>query len=92
MDQSLQSGAYLAGEGFSNADCAVVPYLMRLELLKLNGMWDHYPAIVDWWMRMRERPSVKAAIVDRMTEADWAPFKNLASDPWPTVQAIVKAA
>jgi glutathione S-transferase len=68
MDQSLQSGAYLAGDGFSNADCAVAPYIMRLELLKLSGMWDHYHAVGDWWMRMRERPSVKAAIVDRMTE------------------------
>jgi hypothetical protein len=55
-------------------------------------MWDHYPAVGDWWTRMRERPSVKAAIVDRMTEADWAPFRNLASDPWPTVQTIMKAA
>ena len=26
------------------------------------------------------------------TEADWAPFKNLASDPWPTVQTIMMAA
>ena len=41
---------------------------------------------------MRERPSVKAAIIDRMTEADRVPFKNLASDPWPTVQTIMKAA
>jgi glutathione S-transferase len=92
MDQSLQSGAYLAGDTFSNADCAVVPYLMRLELLKLSAMWDHYPAIGDWWTRARERPSVKAAILGRMTEADWAPFKNLASDPWPTVQTIMMAA
>jgi glutathione S-transferase len=38
MDQSLQSGAYLAGDGFSNADCAVAPYIMRLELLNLSGM------------------------------------------------------
>ena len=65
---------------------------MRLELLKLSGMWGHCPAIGDWWTRMREQPSVKAAIVDRMTESDWAPFKNLAPDPWPTVQSIMKAA
>jgi glutathione S-transferase len=92
MDESLQSGAYLAGDSFSNADCAVIPYIMRLELLKLNGMWDSYPAIGDWWTRMRERPSVEAAIVDRMTASDWAPFKNLAPDPWPAVQSIMKAA
>jgi len=92
MDQSLQSGAYLAGDSFTNADCAVIPYIVRLELLKLAGLWDRYPSIADWWKRMRARPSVKAAIFDRMTETDWAPFRNLAPDPWPKVEALLKAA
>ena len=92
MAGSLKEGPYLAGDSFSNADCAVIPYILRLELLKLVGMWAPYPTIADWWLRMRERPSVKAAIFDRMTEADWAPFKNLAPDPWPKVQELMKAA
>ena len=66
--------------------------MLRLELLKLGALWDRYPAIADWWARMRARPSVKAAIFDRMSEADCAPFKNLAPDPWPKVQALLKAA
>jgi len=92
MAESLQSRPFLAGAGFSNAECAVIPYILRLELLKLSGMWDRHPAVAEWWGRMRERPSVKAAIFDRMSEADWAPFKNLAPDPWPKVQALLKAA
>jgi glutathione S-transferase len=92
MDQSLQSGPYLAGASFTNADCAVIPYIVRLDLLKLRGMWDRYPAIEDWWTRMRARPSVKATIYDRMTETDWAPFRNLAPDPWPKVESLLQAA
>jgi glutathione S-transferase len=92
MAESLKSGPYLAGENFSNADCAVIPYVLRLELLRLEGMWDRYPAVAEWWARTRARPSVKAAIFDRMTEADWAPFKSLAPDPWPKVQELLKAA
>jgi hypothetical protein len=92
MTDSLKGGPYLAGDSFSNADCTVIPYILRLELLKLGGMWDRYPAIADWWLRMRTRPSVKAAIFDRMSEADWAPFKNLTPDPWPRVQALLKVA
>ena len=92
MNESLRNGPYLAGAGFSNADCAVVPYIVRLELLKLAGMWDRYPAIGDWWARMRERASVKAAIFDCMTESDWAPFRNLAPDPWPKVELLLQAA
>ena len=92
MDASLQTGGYLAGERFSNADCAVIPYMLRLELLKLSGMWERYPAIADWWKRMRVRPSVKAELIDRMSDSDWAPFRNLSPDPWPKVQALIKAA
>jgi glutathione S-transferase len=92
MAGSLNGSQYLAGNSFSNADCAVIPYILRLELLKLGALWDHYPAIADWWARMRVRPSVKATIFDRMSATDWAPFKNLTPDPWAKVQALLKAA
>jgi glutathione S-transferase len=92
MADDLKRGPYLAGDTFSNADCAVIPYILRLELLKLGAMWQQHRAVADWWARVRQRPSVKAAIFDRMQDADWAPFKNLAPDPWPKVQALLKAA
>ena len=92
MTESLAAGPYLAGAAFSNADAAVVPYILRLELLKLGGMWAQSPAIADWWARVRERPSVKGAIFDRMGEQDWAPFRNLAPDPWPIVKEMLSAA
>ena len=92
MADDLRRGPYLAGETFSNADCAVIPYILRLELLKLSAMWQQHPTVADWWARVRERPSVKTTIFDRMSEADWAPFKNLAPDPWPKVQQMLNAA
>ena len=92
MADALAGGKHLAGDHFSNADCAVIPYILRLELLKLDGMWAQHPAIADWWARVRVRPSVKATIFDRMEEKDWAPFKNLSPDPWPKVQTMLKAA
>jgi hypothetical protein len=41
---------------------------------------------------MRERPSTRTAIFDRMTEADWGSFKRLEPDPWPKVQDLLKVA
>ena len=76
MARDLERGPFLAGDAFSNADAAVIPYILRLELLKLSRLWSQLPAIGDWWARMRVRPSVKTTIFDRMTEADWTPFKN----------------
>lgn len=92
MADDLKRGPYLAGEIFTNADCAVIPYILRLELLKLSAMWQQHAAVADWWARVRERPSVKTAIFDRMQDADWAPFNNLAPDPWPKVQQMLNAA
>ena len=92
MAEDLKRGPYLAGENFSNADCAVVPYILRLELLKLGAMWQAEPAVADWWASVQKRPSVKATIFDRMQESDWAPFRNLSPDPWPKVQSLLKAA
>ena len=31
-------------------------------------------------------------ILKRMTDTDWAPFKNLSPDPWPKVQELLRAA
>jgi glutathione S-transferase len=92
MAEDLKRGPYLAGDAFSLADAAVVPYILRLELLKLAGLWEQYPAVAEWWARVRERPSLKSTIFDRMTDGDWAPFNNLAPDVWPKVQALLKAA
>ena len=90
--EDLKRGPYLAGDNFTNADCAVIPYILRLELLKLDAMWEAEPAVGDWWARVQRRPSVKAAIFERMEESDWAPFKNLSPDPWPRVKVLLEAA
>jgi glutathione S-transferase len=92
MADDLKSGPYLAGDRFTNADCALIPYILRLDLLKLGALWRHQPVIADWWHRVRDRGSVKMAIFDRMSEGDWAPFQNFTADPWPEVQALLKAA
>jgi glutathione S-transferase len=92
MAEDLRHSPYLAGDAFSNADCAVIPYILRLELLKLGAMYQHESAVTDWWGRVRERPSVKSTIFERMADSDWAPFRNLSPDPWPKVQTLLQAA
>jgi glutathione S-transferase len=92
MEKSLKSAQHLAGDAFTLADAAVIPYIIRLDLLKLSGMWEHLPGVARWYERVRTRPSVQQAIYNRMTDADWAPFRNLELDPWPKVRTLLKAA
>jgi len=45
MEEALADGPYLSGNAHSIAECAVIPYLLRLELLRLNALWDREPCI-----------------------------------------------
>jgi glutathione S-transferase len=92
MADSLKTGPYLAGAAYSLADVAVTPYILRLELVNLAKMWESRPAVASWWDRVHKRPATQAAIFNRMTEADAAPFKNLQPDPWPKVRELLTAA
>jgi glutathione S-transferase len=89
IEESMQAGKYLAGERLSLADIATVPYVVRLDLLRLARMWDKRPGVAAWYARMRERPSVEQTVFKRMSDADWAPFRNIDPDPWPKVSAIL---
>jgi glutathione S-transferase len=86
IDQA--GGGWLAGGEFSLADIAAIPYVLRLELLRMSPLWAQRPGVASWYKRVLARPSVKKEILDRMTPEDHAPFKNV-PDPWPKVAAIL---
>jgi glutathione S-transferase len=89
IDQWSIDGGWLAGSAFSLADIAVIPYVYRLDLLRLSRLWDKRGGVAAWYARVLERPSVKKELVGRMTPEDEAPFKNLQPDPWPQVAALI---
>jgi glutathione S-transferase len=91
IDEAMQSGPYLAGDAYSLADAAVIPYVLRLELLHLTNLWERRRGVAQWWERMRARPSTVDTILNRMTDADWAPFRAIDPEPWPKVRALVAA-
>jgi glutathione S-transferase len=82
-------GGWLAGSQFSLADIAAIPYVLRLDLLKMGRLWDKRPGVAAWYARMRERSSVRKEMLERMTPEDRAPFENLQPDPWPQVEALI---
>jgi glutathione S-transferase len=86
MDAALARGPWLAGEAFSLADAAVIPYILRLDLLKLEKLFSEKTR--SWYARMRERPSVKKEMLERMTPQDKAPFEKLDPDPWPVIKKL----
>src|SRR5215469_13605782 len=92
MEHAVQHGSYLAGNHYSLADIGVMPYILRLELVKLDRMWDKRPSVASWWERVRARQSTQETILKRMSDKDWAPFKVIEPDPWPEVKKLLHAA
>ena len=81
-------GGWLAGGEFSLADIAAVPYVLRLDFLRMSRLWEGRPAVASWYKRVLARPSVQKELLERMTAEDHAPFKQL-QDPWPKVAAML---
>lgn len=88
IERSARQSEYLAGEEFSLADVAVIPYIIRLDHLRLSRMWDGLDGVARWYDRVRGRPAVDRAITRSMTEADKAPFQEVQIDPWAIVSQV----
>lgn len=57
MELSLSNGPWLAGEEFSLADIATMPFVDRLEHLKFSQLWQGNPKTQDWVYRIKSRAS-----------------------------------
>ncbi len=88
MEQSLGRHPWLAGQGFSLADVAVIPYLNRLEMLGLARFWEPRPAVADWWERAQARPSFRTAVTDWLRPGDIERYDRL-PDYWPEAAGLV---
>jgi RNA polymerase-associated protein len=59
LDSRLEATPYLAGQSYSLADIAYVPWIFRAET-RLGFDLSPYEAILSWRERLLERPSVAA--------------------------------
>jgi len=53
-------GPWLMGAELSLADIAIMPVIVRMDDIRLSGMWQNAPAIGRWLERIRETPAFSA--------------------------------
>lgn len=61
-EDSMKDDPWLAGGSFSLADIGYIPYMIRLEHLGLERLWQDRPRVAAWRKRLFERPSYKEAV------------------------------
>ena len=91
MDNALASHAWLAGDGYTIADAAFTPYIVRLEHLDMMGLLNRTPRTADWYRRIKARPSFQAAIVQWENAAYLDLMKREGRENWPKIKEIMAA-
>ncbi len=68
IDAALANGPWLAGEDYSLADAAMLPYVQRLQHLGLDFLWQSSPAVADW-LRRQQQQAHYSAVADYVGES-----------------------
>lgn len=90
MDDALRESGWLAGPEFSLADVSLAPYVNRLDMLGMSGMWvDSRPRLEGWFERIRARPTFKPCFLDFCPSDLSRDLRTFGSRSWPEVRRIL---
>lgn len=87
----VEGGPWLAGKTFSLADIGLLPYLNRLHDLGFERLWQDRPRYLDWYARMKARPSFDTAIGQVVDPKIIAFSQACVADAAPRLQSIMTA-
>lgn len=91
MEQALADRDWLVGVSLSMADIAMAPYVNRLAVLAMEGLWQNgrLPRVEHWFDRIRERPTFHAAFVEWLPPDLAAEMRSNGERSWPEVRALL---
>lgn len=90
MEAALARRPWLAGGGFSLAEVNVIPFVNRLDMLELSGMWTgSRPHLSDWWERVKSRPTFGDAMFKYVPDALRDLMTEKGREAWPKVREIL---
>ena len=92
MNETLKVNTWIAGESFSLADVGLVPYVNRLDMLNMSGIWSggRLPEVENWFERVKALPSFKPAFLDWCPEDLTRELHTFGTQSWEEVKAILK--
>ena len=90
MQADLSDRTWLAGDGFSLADAAALPYVLRLDHLAMTPLLHARPSVADWYDRARARPSFETAVTSLVPAMIIDLFSKNGEAVWPDVKALLE--
>jgi glutathione S-transferase len=91
MEQALQGRDWLVGDRFTFADVSMTPYVNRLAMLSLSGMWTNgrLPNVERWFNLIRQRSHFKPQLLDWVPEQLTGDLRDNGARSWPEVARIL---
>lgn len=93
MEDALSGGNdWLVGKKFSIADIAITPYVNRLAMMAMRGMWEggRLPNVEKWFARIEARPNFKKCLIDWVPEDLTNDLRENGAKSWPEVAKILE--
>jgi glutathione S-transferase len=91
LERRLATAEWLAGDLYSIADAAVTPYVFFMDALGMSVVFERYPAVRQWYERIRARPNFRRALVDAAPADQWEAIRHVAKESGPILNGRVLA-
>lgn len=88
MEAQLATCSWLVDTQYTIADAALTPYVVRLDHLDILGLLDGHPRVLDWYNRLKTRPSFQKAIVEWENPEYLTLMQQQGKDNWPKVRQV----
>ncbi|MEM7472948.1 MAG: glutathione S-transferase family protein [Pseudomonadota bacterium] len=92
MEDALSDGSdWLVGNSFSIADIAMTPYVNRLAMMSMRGMWENgrLPNVERWFAAIEARPNFKKCLIDWVPDDLTNDLRENGAKSWPEVAEIL---
>ena len=93
MEEALEDGSdWLVGNKFSIADIAMAPYVNRLAMMSMRGMWERnrLPNVEGWFDRIESKDSFKRCLIDWVPQDLTSDLRENGAKCWPEVAKILE--
>ncbi len=92
MEKALQDSDWLVANTFTIADIALTPYVNRLAMMNMSGMWENgrLPGVTAWFERIKERPAFHKNLIEWVPEHLTNDLHSNGSKSWPEVAKILE--
>jgi len=92
MEKVLEGNDWLVGNKFSVADISLTPYVNRLAMMSMRGMWENgrLPNVERWFAAIEKHPHFKACFIDWVPEHLTNDLRENGTKSWPEVAKILE--